>query len=313
MVTSSIIKRRSEYLKVRIMDLAPLKTFVTVSETLNITAASDLLYKTQPTITNRISSLERQLGFKLFIRSKGKRDMTLTDKGRSFLAIAKAIIDLYEQIDQIRTNIEQTLTISSIDSVSSTLLPHICNRMLSEAAFNIVIQTHQTNEAYALIASRQSDIAFVSESLSVKGVVVEPAFSQGFYVVKPSTYPGEIQTISPRDLDVKHEIYQNWGPEFSLWHDHWWPASEPPRVRIDATNLLSGFLCNEENWTIMQAGNVECIQTSHQVQLYRLSDSPPARVTYMLTSPYANLDTKNLVDRFRKTVQQSVKHSPLLE
>lgn len=295
------------------MDLSLLKTFVVVSETLNITAASDLLYKTQPAITNRINSLERQLGFTLFIRSKGKRDMTLTDKGRNFLGIAKAIIDLYDQIDQVRTNTEQTLTISSIDSVSSTLLPHICNQMLDETDFNIVIQTHQTHEAYGLIAKQQSDIAFVSEPLNVKGVIVEPAFSQGFYVVKPSANPGEIQQISPRDLDVEHEVYQNWGPEFSLWHDRWWPASKPPRVRIDATNLLSGFLRNKENWTIMQAGNVECIQASRQVQLYSLADSPPARVTYMLTSSYANIGTKKLVERFRKSLQRYVSHSPLLE
>lgn len=66
------------------MEYILLETFVIVCDAMNLTKASEILCRTQPTITNRIKQLENQLGFELMIRNKGKRNIMLTGKGEEF-------------------------------------------------------------------------------------------------------------------------------------------------------------------------------------------------------------------------------------
>lgn len=52
------------------IDLNLFKTFYTVANIGNITKASQVLYVSQPAVTKSIKALEKELGGKLFIRTK---------------------------------------------------------------------------------------------------------------------------------------------------------------------------------------------------------------------------------------------------
>ena len=61
------------------MDITQLKYFITVARTLNFSEAARRMGVTQPLISHHVNELEKQLGGKLFTRSR--HNVTLTEAG----------------------------------------------------------------------------------------------------------------------------------------------------------------------------------------------------------------------------------------
>ncbi|PWL49597.1 MAG: hypothetical protein DBY39_00685 [Clostridiales bacterium] len=62
-----------------------------------LSKSAQKLYITQPTLSNRIHSLEKDLNATLFLRKKGMREMQLTDIGHQFVPIAEKWQDLWKE------------------------------------------------------------------------------------------------------------------------------------------------------------------------------------------------------------------------
>ena len=65
------------------MTLTQLHYVITIAETGSMNKAAELLYVAQPSLTNAIKELEKELGITLFFRN-GK-GVTLTNDGAEFL------------------------------------------------------------------------------------------------------------------------------------------------------------------------------------------------------------------------------------
>ena len=70
-----------------------LRIFVTAVECGNFTAAAHLLHITQPSVTQNVQELERELGTVLFERKRG--EVALTESGRRFYGYARQILHWY--------------------------------------------------------------------------------------------------------------------------------------------------------------------------------------------------------------------------
>ena len=55
------------------MNLSEIETFLTIVNTKSITRTADLLFLSQRTVRNRLTSLEYELGFRLVIWNKGHK------------------------------------------------------------------------------------------------------------------------------------------------------------------------------------------------------------------------------------------------
>jgi LysR family transcriptional regulator, nitrogen assimilation regulatory protein len=72
------------------MDIRRLKTFVTVADHGTVSKAASLLHTTQPALSRQISSLEQELGFKLFGRV-GRR-LVLTTRGQQMVVDCRNVL-----------------------------------------------------------------------------------------------------------------------------------------------------------------------------------------------------------------------------
>lgn len=79
------------------MTLAQLRYVITVAGEHSLNDAARVLYIAQPSLSSAIRSLEKELGFDVFIRSKS--GMTLTVKGAEFIGYAKSVMEQYELLD----------------------------------------------------------------------------------------------------------------------------------------------------------------------------------------------------------------------
>ena len=76
------------------MTVQQLKYIITISETGSLNKASEVLYVAQPSLTNAVQELERELGITLFNRSG--RGVTLTNDGMEFVQYARQVVQQYD-------------------------------------------------------------------------------------------------------------------------------------------------------------------------------------------------------------------------
>lgn len=78
--------------------LQQLRYFIEVAAEGSISAAADLLYVSQPTMSAAMKDLERRAGRALFTRST--RGITLTTDGTEFLGYARQVVEQAELLEQ---------------------------------------------------------------------------------------------------------------------------------------------------------------------------------------------------------------------
>ncbi|MER5179095.1 LysR family transcriptional regulator [Streptomyces sp. NPDC002896] len=113
------------------MDLRLVSYFVATIDHGSVTAAAKALYIAQPSLSQAIRSLERQLGVQLFDRS-GRR-LTLTADGRLFAGPARQILaDVERAKDKVRAVRELAagrLEIAVLSTLSADPLPELTSRL----------------------------------------------------------------------------------------------------------------------------------------------------------------------------------------
>ena len=107
------------------MELRHLRYFVSVAEALSFTKAAEKLHTAQPSLTRQIKDLEEELGVRLLNRTK--RQVTLTDEGRSFLADAKRVLALaaetVESVRRLHSGEIRALNVGYVSNLFYELLP----------------------------------------------------------------------------------------------------------------------------------------------------------------------------------------------
>lgn len=95
------------------MTLVQLKYVITVAGQNSLNDAAKVLFISQPSLSSAIRSLEKEVGFDIFIRSKN--GITLTTKGAEFIGYAKSVVEQYELLDAkyiSQTDVKKTFSVS---------------------------------------------------------------------------------------------------------------------------------------------------------------------------------------------------------
>lgn len=145
------------------MNIENLEAFVFVNHFGSINKASKALFLSQPSVTSRIKSLERELDLKLFERI-GKQ-LKLTDKGSEFLPYAENIVDTLKKgkgrlQDSKRDN---QLVIGSSGLISFYLIPRILPLIKQQFPdLNVKVITAPSEEVSGMVSKGEVDVGFAS-------------------------------------------------------------------------------------------------------------------------------------------------------
>jgi len=109
------------------LELAQLEAFLQVAHHRSFSRAAEALFLTQPSVTARIQSLERELGERLFERTG--RSVTLTDAGHAFMPHAQRALTAVQEgtdaIEAVRHGDVGSLRIGASASIATYVLPKI--------------------------------------------------------------------------------------------------------------------------------------------------------------------------------------------
>lgn len=95
------------------MTLNQLKYVIAISKENSLNDAAKKLYISQPSLTAALHTLEKELGFDIFLRSKS--GVALTVKGTEFLGYARSVVEQYDLLDAkyiTKTNVKRSFHVS---------------------------------------------------------------------------------------------------------------------------------------------------------------------------------------------------------
>jgi DNA-binding transcriptional LysR family regulator len=141
------------------VDLGQIEAFVQVAQHRSFSKAAEALFLTQPSVTARIQSLERDLGEALFERNG--RGVRLTEMGTAFLPFArralKALQDGRDAIEGMRNLDIGTLKLGSALTVSTYVLPKILKKYCSTYP-GVEVSVHTGRSEQVLQMVLQDDV-----------------------------------------------------------------------------------------------------------------------------------------------------------
>lgn len=185
------------------MQFQQLNAFKAVFELGTVTAAADFVHITQPAVSRLIASLERNVGFKLFQRVKGR--LIPTDKGYAFyLEVAKAY-GAIESLEQSAIDIGQkeqgSLHISAFPMLSSCFLPQVLAHMIVDSDnLSSSLKTYRSEEVLRRTALQSCDIGFALLPEITEGVTSIEVTCDSVCILPPRSPLAHLDIITPLDL-----------------------------------------------------------------------------------------------------------------
>lgn len=196
------------------MDVRQVRHFLAIVDTGSVHAAASRLLVAQPSVSQTLRRLERELGTELFQRT-GRR-LVLTPAGRALIQPAR---DLIRALEVARSAVESAegvmsgrLTISSMPSQAVHPLPALIGRFRrAHPAVSVGISTARTPaEVCQAVEDGSADVGLLAVSngpLRDATVRIQPLYVQGYVIVArdPSGLPpgqGPVRVDELTDLDL---------------------------------------------------------------------------------------------------------------
>ena len=184
------------------MNLKQLEAFVQVSESGSFSKAAKELFLTQPTISAHISSLEKELNVRLFIRNT--KEVSLSDDGKDLYRYAKQITDLEKAIEERfymdSDDGKHVITIAASTIPAQYLLPKVlmCYRERYPKE-QIKIMETDSSEVVTQVVDHMVDVGFTGTVLEKKHCKYIPFYKDELAVITPDTPEYRILKEQNRD------------------------------------------------------------------------------------------------------------------
>jgi DNA-binding transcriptional LysR family regulator len=146
------------------VELGQLDAFLQVASHRSFSKAAEVLFLTQPSVTARIQSLEKELGEDLFERSG--RSVRLTDAGNTFLVYAqRALKDVQEgrdALEALRKTEVGSLRIGSALTISAYVLPKILKTFRARyPGVDVSVRTGRSDQVLEMVLSDEVQVGLV--------------------------------------------------------------------------------------------------------------------------------------------------------
>ena len=223
------------------MDLALLKTFLSVAESGSFAAASERLFVTQSAVSLRIQRLEDQLGKPLFLSSKAGAE--LTPSGREFEGFALSLVRNWEKARQqvaVPEGFKRSLTIGA----QISLWPRLGFRWVdalraAEPLLGLRCEVGMPDQLTRAMSEGVMQIALTYTPTLRPGTVVDKVLEEEI-VLAASWADPRLDDLAGR------YVYVDWGPDFFQFHNQTLPGLSNPGLTLSMGALAARYLVDRE-------------------------------------------------------------------
>lgn len=172
------------------MNLKQLEAFVQIADSGSFSKAAKDLFLTQPTISAHISSLEKELNTRIFVRNT--KEVRLSDSGKILYDYAKQMTVLQKKIEDTfavrEEKAQQCLTIAASTIPAQYLLPGILARF-NEKYPNQQFEILESDSAKVVeqVVNNEVDIGFTGTVIDKRLCKYIPFYQDELVVIAPNT------------------------------------------------------------------------------------------------------------------------------
>lgn len=203
------------------MDIKKCSLFADVAETENFTKSGERMGYTQSGVSHILKSLEVEVGFPLFIRTK--QGVKLTPNAERILPSVRSLLAMHENLEQIINEINGLetgqLTIATFSSISIHWLPKIIHHFQEiYPNINIKLMEGGTDDIVKWVEEDLADFGFMSEReihmLEFIALCEDPLMA-----VLPKDFPiPESGSFRISDFQSQNFIISAMGTDYDIHH-----------------------------------------------------------------------------------------------
>lgn len=290
------------------MTQTEIECFLSICRYKTVSKAAEALYITQPSLSTRLKTLEKELGGNLFNRKKGNREMSLTSAGKRFYELALEYETLTKQMLNVCKKQSNVLRVSAINSISTYLLPQIYNRFLyKHPKYELEIQDMELENVKKSILEGATDIAFTAGKTTDEDFMQTPVFIEEMVLVCGKQISFE-EPISISQLRKYKEIYIEWSHSYFVWHQHNFKKNNH-KITISIMPQLKQFLDEGDCWAILPISIANSLSKECALKQVETNFNLPTREISVITAT----EEKPFVTEFFKCIKEVIDEIPDLK
>ncbi len=230
------------------MNIENLEAFVFVNHFGSINRASKALFLSQPSVTSRIKSLERELDTELFQRTG--RQLNLTNKGAEFLPFAQNIVDILKKgkAHLHAGGVGNELAIASTGLISYYLIPRVLPVVKEHfPELKIKIVTAPSDEVSRMVSNQEVDIGFAS-NVSDPNINMQRIAESPIRLIVPGDHEFVNGTADAERLAESTIVFFACGSlDWTMVHNLFLNLEMPPSIKyeVDSMESAKGIILNE--------------------------------------------------------------------
>jgi LysR family hydrogen peroxide-inducible transcriptional activator len=226
------------------MEIHQLRYFVALAQQRHFQKAADLAHISQPTLSQQIQKLEKELGVYLVERSP--RQVTLTTEGERFLPYAVSVL---ETLTKAETDIKDRgedptgrIALGTIPTIGPYLLPSVIKK-LKKRASRITLELHDVTTSVLLQHLKEGRIqmGLLALPINERGIASRAVGRESFYLAVSSHHPlAKKKQVTLKDFSREHLLVLQEGHCFrdqSL--EYCKLASDSSRIIFQGSSLVS--------------------------------------------------------------------------
>ncbi len=162
-------------------------------------------------------------------------------------------------------------------------------------------------EAYDL------DMGMVTRPFKSAQIISTPVMTEKMVMISDPDSSDYGDPIHPRELEVINEIHLDWGANYQLWHDLWWPPSEHMNYFIDTPALINRFIGRHQAWAVVPLSIARTLEGEGSIKISSCSEPIPDRVIYKLTNRQPKPGSQKALAIFERELQNFIEFTARLE
>ena len=256
------------------MTLIQLKYVIAVAGEYSLNDAAKKLYISQPSLSASIHSLEQEIGFDIFFRSKS--GISLTPHGEEFLGYAKSVIEQYDVLEAryiSHTDLKKKFSVSMQHYAFAVKAFTEVVKEYGMEEYEFEVHETRTHEVIENVRNNRSELGILclnnynrsvlSKIFRDGGLVFTPLFECGIYVYMWKHHPlAEQDKIRMEDLEAYPCLGFAQGDHNSFYYAEEVMSTHPYKQFIRASDratmqnlmvglngytLCSGIICEDLN------------------------------------------------------------------
>ncbi|WP_068673569.1 LysR family transcriptional regulator [Oceanobacillus sp. Castelsardo] len=230
------------------MNIQNLEAFVFVNHFGSVNKAAKTLFLSQPSVSSRIQSLERELDVKLFERV-GKR-LILTNEGKEFLPYAELIIQSYKNgKKRLKDNATtDQLVIGCTGLIANYLIPHVLPKFKQQHPnVQIKLITGTTEVIENKVLNCEVDIGFVRSSSHISIHKTKVLESPICLFVQPTHPFAQMESIHVDELAEQPIVFYECGSlDWTMITNLFKNLHHKPNIayEVDSLETAKGLILN---------------------------------------------------------------------